>query len=151
MSVKALRTLERCAVLVAMAACSPSRQPGSATPEPDVSSSANAATVRNDERVPADNVEKMLEGRVAGVNVTQNADGSISIRIRGGSTVHGNAEPLFIVDGLPVQAGPNGALSGINPRDIASIRVLKDAADVAMYGSRGANGVVIIKTKRPGR
>ena len=54
-----------------------------------------------------------------------------------------------MVDGIAIEAGPGGALTGINPHDIESIRVLKDAADTAMYGLRGANGVIVIRTKRP--
>jgi TonB-dependent SusC/RagA subfamily outer membrane receptor len=97
---------------------------------------------------PHDSIEKMLEGRVAGVVVNRTPDGGIAVRIRGATSVYGNTEPLYVVDGMPIQAGPNGALTGINPSDIQSIKVLKDPADVAMYGSRGANGVIVIKTKR---
>jgi TonB-dependent SusC/RagA subfamily outer membrane receptor len=79
--------------------------------------------------------------------VTQNAEGGISVRIRGQTTINGNTEPLFIIDGLPIEAGPGGSLVGINPHDIASIEVLKDAASLAFYGVRAANGVIIIKTK----
>ena len=96
-------------------------------------------------------IEKVLEGRVAGVTVTRAADGGIAVRIRGGSSITGNNEPLYILDGMPIQPGPNGALTGINPSDIESIKVLKDATDTAMYGSRGANGVIVIKTKKGGR
>jgi TonB-dependent SusC/RagA subfamily outer membrane receptor len=61
--------------------------------------------------------------------------------------VSGNNAPLYIVDGVPFQPSTDGGLSGINPNDISSIRVLKDAADITMYGVRGANGVIVIKTK----
>lgn len=135
------------AMLVGLAACGGGRSSASATDRP--SPSSEAATVRAEDRVNNESVEKMLEGKVPGVIVNRTSDGGLSIRIRGGSSAYGNNEPLYIVDGLPVQPGPNGALSGINPSDIASIKVLKDAADIAMYGSRGANGVIIIKTKRP--
>jgi len=57
-------------------------------------------------------------------------------------------EPLFVVDGVPIAPGPGGTLSWLNPHDIASIEVLKDAASLAMYGVRGGNGVIVIKTKR---
>ena len=110
----------------------------------------SATVVRNDDRRPNDSVEEMLEGRIAGVSVSRTPDGGIAVRIRGGSSAYGNSAPLYIVDGMAVQPGPNGALTGITPQDIASIRVLKDAADIAMYGSRGANGVIVIKTKRAG-
>ena len=95
-------------------------------------------------------LEKVLQGRVAGVSVSRTPDG-IAVRIRGGSSVYGNSEPLYILDGMPIQPGPNGALTGLNPNDIESIKVLKDAADTAIYGVRGANGVIVIKTKRPQR
>lgn len=94
-------------------------------------------------------LEKVLQGRIAGVTVTRAADGGIAVRIRGASSIYGNADPLYVLDGVPIQAGPNGTLTGINPYDIESIKVLKDPAETAMYGVRGANGVILIKTKRP--
>jgi TonB-dependent SusC/RagA subfamily outer membrane receptor len=96
-------------------------------------------------------VDKYLNGRWPGVTVATTSDGGISVRIRGTSSINGSNEPLYIVDGVPFAPNQNGALVGINPYDIASIRVLKDAADLTMYGVRGANGVVIIKTKVPKR
>jgi TonB-dependent SusC/RagA subfamily outer membrane receptor len=87
--------------------------------------------------------------RIPGIWVTRTADGGVAIRIRGGTSILGNNEPLYIIDGVPIEPGPNGALTGINPNDIASIEVLKDAASTTLYGMRGANGVIIIKTKHP--
>ena len=101
------------------------------------------------ERTPAEPIEKVLMSRIPGIWVTRTADGSLAIRIRGASSIQGNNEPLYIIDGIPIEPGPNGALTGINPKDIASIEVLKDAASTTMYGLRCANGVIIIKTKRP--
>lgn len=95
-------------------------------------------------------VQEMLRGQVAGVEVRNSAEGLI-IRIRGASSVYASSDPLFVIDGLPIQLGASGALTGINPQDVASIRVLKNASDTAIYGSRGANGVVLITTKRPPR
>ena len=94
-------------------------------------------------------IEKVLQGRISGVDVTQGPDGII-VRIRGQSSVMGS-EPLYVVDGQVISPGPNGSLSGINPYDIESIKVLKDPASLTMYGSRGANGVIVIKTKKPGK
>ena len=99
---------------------------------------------------PGDPIEKYLSGRVSGVTVTRAGDG-ISVRIRGGGSTVNGGEPLYLIDGVPVQAGPQGELSGMNPYDIESIRVLKDPADTAAYGMRGSNGVIIIKPKRTGR
>jgi len=79
--------------------------------------------------------------------VTRTADGGIAVRIRGNSSINGNMEPLYVIDGLTIQPGPGGALNGINPHDIESIEVLKDAASLSFYGLRGANGVILIKTK----
>jgi TonB-dependent SusC/RagA subfamily outer membrane receptor len=93
-------------------------------------------------------IEKSLAGRIAGVVVTRTPDGGIAVRIRGGSSLYGNNAPLYVVDGMPVEVGPSGALTGINPNDIESIKVLKDPAETSMYGARGANGVIVIRLKK---
>lgn len=95
-------------------------------------------------------VQEMLRGQVAGVEVRNSPSGLI-IRIRGASSVYANSDPLFVIDGLPIQPGADGALTGINPQDVDSIRVLKNASETALYGSRGANGVILISTKRTAR
>ncbi len=89
--------------------------------------------------------------RFPGVQVNQTSDGGIAVRIRGTTSIRGNNEPLYVIDGVPIQPGPGGSLTGINPYDIESIEVLKDAASTAIYGVRGANGVIIIKMKQPGQ
>lgn len=92
------------------------------------------------------NTAQALQGRAAGVQVTQNSSapgGSISIRIRGANSISSSNEPLYVVDGFPTETGKN-----INPNDIKSIEILKDASATAIYGARGANGVVLITTKR---
>jgi TonB-dependent SusC/RagA subfamily outer membrane receptor len=94
--------------------------------------------------------EELFVGRFAGVRVLRLPDGSLTIRLRGASSIHGSGEPLYVIDGVPVPAGTSG-LVGINPADIARIEVLKDAASTTFYGVRGANGVVLITTKRPPR
>ena len=99
---------------------------------------------------PVQSIEELLQGRVAGVQVFRTSNG-IAVRIRGANSINGSNEPLYVLDGFPFQAGPGGALTGINPRDIEKIEVLKDAAATSMYGSRGANGVIVITTKRGGR
>lgn len=112
-------------------------------------------------------VDQLLQGRAAGVQVTQNAGApgsGISVKIRGTNSLRGNNEPLYVIDGVIIssagedvlaaggvgnsgQENQNG-LNGINPRDIESIQILKDASATAIYGSRGANGVVLITTKK---
>lgn len=95
------------------------------------------------------NTENLLNGRVAGVNVTQGGrpgDGA-AIRIRGGSSFLADNQPLIVVDGLPLDER-NASLSMINPNDIESFSILKDASATAIFGSRGSNGVILIKTKK---
>lgn len=91
--------------------------------------------------------EELLEGRFAGVRVIR-VPGGIQVRIRGASSINGSNEPLYVVDGVEMVAGPGGALTGINPADITSIEVLKDIGSISAYGVRGANGVVLISTRR---
>lgn len=88
-----------------------------------------------------------LQGKTAGVQVLQNSGapgGTISVRIRGGNSLQGDNEPLYVVDGFALSEAP----SAINPNDIESLEVLKDASATAIYGSRGANGVILITTKQ---
>jgi iron complex outermembrane receptor protein len=101
----------------------------------------------DDHRHPMTRAEEMLEG-VPGVQLLRAPGGGIWVRIRGVNSIYGSNEPLYVVDGMPVQVNPGQGLSWLNPRDIATIEVLKDASSTAIYGSRGANGVVIITTKR---
>jgi TonB-linked SusC/RagA family outer membrane protein len=117
---------------------------------------------------PLQNLDKLLQGKVAGLvvsSVSGRPGQSASIRIRGTNTISGNAEPLWVVDGVPLQkdipsitssqikAGDfntifSGGIAGINPNDIASVTVLKDASAAAIYGSRAAGGVIVVTTKR---
>ena len=95
---------------------------------------------------PITRVEQALQGQMAGVSVrnTSGAPGSdITIQVRGTASINGESTPLYVVDGVPIDN-----LSGINPSDIQSIDVLKDAASAAIYGSRGSNGVVLVTTKK---
>jgi TonB-dependent SusC/RagA subfamily outer membrane receptor len=91
----------------------------------------------------------MLDGRFAGVEVRRLVAGGISVRIRGQRSFKSNEEPLFVVDGIPQHPGIPGVFSDLDPRDIARIDVLKDAGATAAYGARGANGVILIMTRRP--
>lgn len=118
------------------------------------------------------NPQQLMQGRAAGVNVTATSGrpgGAANIRIRGGTSISASNDPLYVVDGVPLQLNnanrqsniggsggqlmifnqePANPLNSINPADIASIEVLKDASATAIYGSRGANGVIIITTKK---
>ncbi|MDQ6871203.1 MAG: TonB-dependent receptor plug domain-containing protein [Gemmatimonadota bacterium] len=123
--------------------------PGSDMPDPSPTRGFAGTTVTREDldQSPVMPIEQALQAHVPGVMISLTADGWLSVRIRGATTINGSTEPLYVIDGLPIQAGPSGALVGINPHDIASIEVLKDAASLAFYGVRGANGVIIIKTK----
>lgn len=111
---------------------------------------------------PVTSLEQALEGKLSGVQVTQATGapgGAVSINVRGTSSISAGNEPLYVVDGLPVvstdlsdvggyQGNSLSGLADINPNDIASIEVLKDASAAALYGSRASNGVVLITTKK---
>ncbi|HSM06512.1 MAG TPA: TonB-dependent receptor plug domain-containing protein [Longimicrobiales bacterium] len=84
---------------------------------------------------------------VAGVTVRRLSNGGISLRIRGSSSFSSDGEPLYVINGVTVRAAPGQALMGLSPRDVTRIEVLKDAGATAIYGSRGANGVVLIFTE----
>jgi TonB-dependent starch-binding outer membrane protein SusC len=96
---------------------------------------------------PVTRVEELFAGRFPGVRVLYTPGQGIAVRVRGATSITGSNDPLYVVDGFPMEPGPGGLLS-INPYDIAGIEVLKDAGSIAEYGMRGANGVVLIKTKR---
>ena len=114
-------------------------------------SSRGTVTANDIAQQPGKPIEEVLAGRIAGVQVGRDATGALTVRIRGGSSINGSNEPLYVIDGVAIQAGPGGSLAGINPSDIESIQVLRDAMATAAYGVRGANGVIVIKMKKPGR
>jgi len=128
-------------------ACGPhpqNPQPSAALPPPPSATVQGAAAGEPAPRT----LEQMLAGKVAGVTVTPLPGGGIAVRMMGPTSFNdANEGPLFIVDGTPVETRPGGALPWINPRDIESITALKNPADIAIYGVRGANGVIVIKTK----
>lgn len=99
--------------------------------------------------IPVGSIEKVLQGRIAGVQVinsSQDPGAGSTVRIRGNSSLNGSNAPLVVIDGFPF--GEAGNLKQINPQDIVSMEVLKDASASAIYGSRGANGVILITTRK---
>jgi len=121
----------------------------------NVAGSITSVKTADLKQTPISNVVQGLQGRVSGVQITQNSaapGGNISMRIRGVNSINGTSEPLYVVDGVQLSnsGGVNdiSSLSIINPNDIESVAVLKDASATAIYGARGANGVVLITTKR---
>ncbi|MFZ4771975.1 MAG: SusC/RagA family TonB-linked outer membrane protein, partial [Ferruginibacter sp.] len=140
----------------------------------DVTGAVTSVDLNKVGEVPLTSIDQALAGRAGGVQINQSsgqAGSGTSIRIRGGNSLNGSNEPLFVIDGFPIindnaafaaplnlgltnnsqekpQGQPNGALNWLNPADIQSIEVLKDGSATAIYGSRGANGVIIITTKK---
>ena len=118
----------------------------------DLLASVSSVSARDLKDIPLNSAAEALNGRLAGVTATTSEgspDAQVTIRVRGGMSISGDNTPLYVVDGVQI----DNALSTISPQDIQSIDVLKDAAATAIYGSRGANGVIIITTKsgKPGR
>ena len=155
-----LSSLALVAVVTGLAACGPSRAPrtvpylhrvevgygselsGAVTGAVSSLSGEDLTTHR------VARVEEMLQDRVAGLTVSRRRDGSLAVRIRGSRSLISNDEPLVVIDGMPMSApSVSMALSGLAPHDIARIDVLKDAGSTAAYGSRGANGVILVTTK----
>lgn len=126
----------------------------------DLTGSVGSVSAQAIKEMPITSAEQGLQGRLAGVQVIQSNSapgGAISIRVRGGNSVLGGNEPLYVIDGFPVynsigtndgQSQPTNPLAAINPNDIVSMEVLKDASATAIFGARGANGVVIVTTRR---
>lgn len=142
----AAAALALCLVLVAACAhTDPSETRPAAQLAPDRSTVTPEEIRRTSDRP----IEEILEGRIAGVDVHRAADGGIVVRIRGATSITASTEPLYVINGMPINPGPGGALLGISPYEIETIRVLKNPVDTAMYGMRGANGVIVIKTRRP--
>ncbi len=136
-----------------LAGCGRHTSEGAAKPSSPASTPADRSSVTAEDiaRNPSQPIEELLATRVPGLTVNRAPDGRLVLRIRGVTSLEASTEPLLVVDGIPVQPGTNDRLAGLNADDIASIEVLKDAAATVMYGARGANGVILIKTKRPER
>lgn len=130
------------------------------TKKSDATGAVNAISNKDFNRGAIVSPDQLITGKVAGVQITSNSGepgGQTSVRIRGGTSVNASNEPLYVIDGVPIDNAPHnpGGFSGgrnplnfLNPNDIETFTVLKDASATAIYGSRGANGVIIITTKR---
>lgn len=112
----------------------------------DITGAVSSVRAEDLEKAIFTDVDQLLQGRTSGVQVTSSSgepgSGAV-IRIRGNNSISGNNGPLYVVDGIPIAGSPN-----FNPQDIANLEVLKDASATAIYGSRGANGVILVTTKR---
>ncbi len=105
-------------------------------------------TAEDIQRSPGQSLEQLLLARVPGLTMTRAPDGHAVLHLRGTTTLLGDEEPLFVVNGIPLGPSASGNLSAIDPHDIETVQVLRDAASTAAYGIRGANGVIIIRTKQ---
>ena len=115
----------------------------------DISSAITSLPADSRRDVVSIDMEQLIQGHVAGVEVMRLPSGKISLRIRGASSINMSTEPLYVIDGTPVHADNfSDAVAGMSPQQVARIDILKDAAATAIYGSSGANGVVVITTKR---
>ncbi len=140
-------------LLGALPACARPATTGQVEPAAASADTTQAADLTSGaiEKRPQESVASLLQGRTSGVLVTVLANGSLSIRIHGSGSFYASGEPLYVVDGTPFTPGMGGGLTGINPHDIESIEVLKYPPATSLYGLRGANGVILITTKRPMR
>ncbi len=127
----------------------------------DISGAVASVKAAEIENLPTPSLEQMIQGRAAGVQVIANSGapgGGITVRIRGTTSVSADNQPLWVVDGVPLRneaisgslaaGATNSPIADLNPADIESIEVLKDASTAALYGARAANGVVLVTTKR---
>jgi len=129
----------------------------------DLTGSVSSVSMRDNELRQASSVDQLLQGKAAGVMITQTSGrpgGAISVNIRGNNSINAGNDPLYVIDGFPVTSnqwdlssnvtsgGPLNPLATINPNDIESIEILKDASATAIYGARATNGVILITTRR---
>lgn len=112
----------------------------------NVTTATSTITPDEQDQSSASDFSDLLQGRTAGVRVQKNPSG-IKITIRGINSFNLDTSPLYVIDGMAVEPNPNGTIP-VHPQTVKSITVLKDAGATAMYGSRGANGVIVIKTKQ---
>src|SRR5699024_10249436 len=118
----------------------------------DLTGSVSSVSASDFENQPITSADQAMQGQISGVQVTRNSGapgGGSTVRIRGTNSIRAGNNPLYVIDGMPVGGGSSPSqnpLSLINPQDIVSIEVLKDASATAIYGARGANGVVLITT-----
>jgi TonB-dependent SusC/RagA subfamily outer membrane receptor len=139
-----MKTIPRAALVACFLFIACSHRPsGGAHPD----TSRVVLTAEDIARSPGQSLEQLLLAHVPGLYVTRAPDGHSVVHMRGTTTLMGEEEPLFVVNGIPLGPNPWGNLNAINTHDIEAVEVLRDAAATAEYGSRGANGVIIIRTK----
>ncbi len=127
-----------------VAGCSGSGETTREKPEPNTVSGEDAA------RTPTVRLAGLIVQRVAGITLSETSGGRIKVRVRGVTSFTSDNQPLFVVDDIPVDPEPDGSLPGVVLTEIESIKVYKYPADTSRWGMRGANGVIVVKTKMGG-
>ena len=130
-------------VVVVFAGCGHGRA-GTTQSQPSV---GTVLTAEDIQRSPGQSLEQLLLAHVPGLTLSAAPDGHAVLHLRGTTTFLGDEEPLIVVNGIALGPNASGNLNAINPEDIAFVQVLRDAASTAAYGVRGANGVILIRTK----
>lgn len=139
------------AVCVATAVGCAGGGPGSSSTAPAGEGAAPNASSTGTDQTHYESVVEMLRGRVPGLEIVETGEGAIEVRIRGMTQSMGVAsdqQPLVVVDGVRSSRPAGEALLSLNPRDVATISVIKDVGSTAIYGTKGANGVILVRLKR---
>lgn len=144
MEFSSLRVSAAFAMTVLVSACASGNPRGSPQEQPSTLTAAEIASRPNEP------IEKILQSKVSGLLVTRTEDGSIAINIRGNHSFTRDDAPLYVLDGMPFEPGAAGALNGVDPYSIESIKVLK-GSEAVLYGIRGMNGVIEITMKKPAK
>ena len=131
-------------LLLVLTACSHRR---AASPTADSRPPDTVLTADDIRRSPGQSLEQLLLARVPGLTIERAADGHSKLVLRGKNTILGDDEVLFVVNGVPLGPALSGNLAAVDIHDIETVQVLRDAVATAAYGVRGANGVIIIRTK----
>jgi TonB-dependent SusC/RagA subfamily outer membrane receptor len=131
-------------VLLLLTACSHRK---AAPPTADSRPPGTVLTADDIRRSPGQSLEQLLLARVPGLTIQRAADGHSKLVLRGKNTILGDDEALFVVNGVPLGPAVSGNLTAVDVHDIETVQVLRDAVATAAYGVRGANGVIIIRTK----
>ena len=133
-------------VVIVLTACGRGR---AASPQPESSTPPGTVLTADDiRRSPGQSLEQLLLARVPGLTIQRAADGHSKLVLRGKNTILGDDEALFVVNGIPLGPAVTGNLAAVDVHDIETVQVLRDAAATAAYGIRGANGVIVIRTKQ---
>jgi TonB-dependent SusC/RagA subfamily outer membrane receptor len=142
-----IRTLPSLAIVAGLALGCAHKAPSSGSQVVPTRPPPPPTSMRGDEsaRERSTSLVQLLQGRLSGVTVSPSPDGGIVVRMGGPTSFYSGQDPLFVVDGVPLESGTT--LSWLDPHDVEAVQALKDPSQTAAYGVRGANGVILIRTK----